>query len=74
MLVDSLVHEDGRELVWLVSEHDCEVKAEPRLAGAGRALLTLDGEPVDGPVSIPAYGVTVLELRTTDTPHQQEEL
>jgi endo-1,4-beta-mannosidase len=70
VLVDGLVHEDGTSFVWLVSEHDDEVKVSP-LTAAG-TLQTLDGDPVGDVVALPAYGVTVLRLVPTDHPPTEE--
>jgi hypothetical protein len=67
VLVDGLVHDDGSHLVWLVSESPEETKVEP-VVETGARLTTLDGESVDGPVALPAYGVTVLRLHPTDDP------
>jgi endo-1,4-beta-mannosidase len=70
VLVDGLEHEDGSRLVWLVSEHPDEVKAEPRIP-EGTSLQALDGSPASLPVQLPPYGVAVLRLvTTTDQPAQ----
>jgi len=59
--VDRLRHEDGREFVWLVSQAAGELTVRPAVAG-GRVLHDLDGAPVEA-VTLPPYGVRVLELR-----------
>ena len=60
VLVDGLVHKDGRRFVWLVSERDVPLAVRPRLPYGGR-LATLEGAPVDE-VELAPYGVAVLEL------------
>jgi len=57
VLVDSLVHEDGREFVFVVSQHSTPVTVTPSVTSGG--LVALDGAPV-GSVSIDPYGVVVL--------------
>jgi endo-1,4-beta-mannosidase len=59
--VDRLQHEDGRTFVWLVSQGREEVTVKPAVTGGG-ALYDLDGTEVDA-VTLPVYGVRVLELR-----------
>jgi hypothetical protein len=59
--VDRLHHEDGRTFVWLVSQGREEVTVKPAVTGGG-ALYDLDGTEVDA-VTLPVYGVRVLELR-----------
>lgn len=59
---DRLLHEDGRTFVWLVSQSRAELSVKPAVA-AGSSLYDLDGVPADT-VTLPAYGVRVLELRT----------
>ena len=55
-------HEDGRELVWCVSQSATEMTATPAVADG--TLRDLDGEPVTQ-VTLPPYGVIVLELVVT---------
>lgn len=71
VLVDSLVHRDGRTFVWLVSESDEELKAEPESA-TGRSLEPIGGgDPVDV-VTLAPYGVTVLQIATpADVPTKE---
>jgi beta-glucosidase len=57
VLVDSLVHEDGREFVFLVSEHAQAVTVSP-IVSEGR-LVTLGGGDARS-VAMAPYGVTVL--------------
>lgn len=57
VFVDSLVHDDGREFVFLVSQHSEPVTVTPSVTSGG--LATLDGAPVHS-VSIDPYGVAVL--------------
>lgn len=59
--VDRLVHEDGRSFVWLVSQSPAELPVKPLVTDG--ALYELDGTPADT-VTLPAYGVRVLELRS----------
>ncbi|MFF4649221.1 cellulase family glycosylhydrolase [Streptomyces sp. NPDC001380] len=59
--VDRLVHEDGRTFVWLVSQGVEELTVKPAVGNG--TLHDLDGAAVDA-VTLPAYGVRVLELRT----------
>ncbi|MFJ6214134.1 cellulase family glycosylhydrolase [Streptomyces sp. NPDC092296] len=59
--VDRLEHEDGRTFVWLVSQAREELTVKPSVASG--ALYELDGTPADA-VTLPVYGVRVLELRT----------
>ncbi|MGA5700487.1 glycoside hydrolase 5 family protein [Peterkaempfera bronchialis] len=58
---DRLIHEDGRTFVWLVSQAREEVTVKPAIAEG--SLYELDGTAVDA-VTLPVYGVRVLELRT----------
>lgn len=60
VFTDTLVHEDGRRFAWFVSEHDAPVTVRPLVGGA--SLRTLDGGTPVTEVSLPAYGVQVLEL------------
>lgn len=57
---DTLVHEDGRRFVWLVSQADAELAVQPRADGALRDLET--GEEC-AEVALEPFGVRVLELR-----------
>jgi endo-1,4-beta-mannosidase len=59
VLVGTMRHEDGRELVWFLSQHPEPLSAEPVL-DRGR-LADLDGAGI-GAVDLPAYGVRVAEL------------
>jgi endo-1,4-beta-mannosidase len=59
--VDRLVHEDGRTFVWLVSQAREEITVKPSVTG-GAALYELDGATAET-VTLPVYGVRVLELR-----------
>ncbi|HYO17248.1 MAG TPA: cellulase family glycosylhydrolase [Dermatophilaceae bacterium] len=65
VLVDGLVHEDGRRFVWLVSEHDGPLVVRPRLMAGCRLVPLEGGEPVDE-VELTAYGVKVLQLTMTE--------
>jgi endo-1,4-beta-mannosidase len=60
--VDRLVHEDGRTFVWLVSQSTAELPVKPLVTDG--ALYELDGTPADT-VTLPGYGVRVLELRSS---------
>jgi hypothetical protein len=65
VLVDGLVHQDGRRFVWLVSQNDGPLRVRPRMP-AGSVLIPLDGgDPVDE-VELGPYGVSVLQLLTTE--------
>jgi endo-1,4-beta-mannosidase len=63
---DTLVHEDGRQFVWLVSQSDEELAVKPALA-TGLTLAGLDGNPVDGAVTLPPFGVGVYQLLGTQS-------
>ncbi|TWP36563.1 beta-mannosidase [Leekyejoonella antrihumi] len=65
VLVDALVHESGRELVWLVSESAEERLVTPQLQDAATLVPLGGGDPV-AEVRLPAYGVQVFELRPAD--------
>ncbi|MFC5907386.1 cellulase family glycosylhydrolase [Streptacidiphilus monticola] len=64
--VDRLVHEDGRQFVFLVSQTRTELTVKPSLAEGG-SLRTLDGTPADQ-LPLPPYGVFVLEWHPLTTP------
>ncbi|WP_433890303.1 cellulase family glycosylhydrolase [Streptomyces sp. CA-111067] len=55
VLVDSLVHRDGRRFYWFVSQSDQPLTFTPR----GAALTGLDGTEA-GEVTLPPFGVRVL--------------
>ena len=57
VFVDSLVHDDGREFVFFVSQHSEPVTVLPSVTSGG--LVTLDGAPLHS-VAIDPYGVAVL--------------
>ncbi len=61
VMVDSVVHADGRRFVFLVSQHAEPIMVTPIL-DAG-ALTSLDGVPV-AQINLDPYGVEVLTLRT----------
>jgi endo-1,4-beta-mannosidase len=61
VLVDGLVHEDGRRFVWLVSERDEPLVVRPHVAGGNRLIPLEGGETVEE-VELAPYGVTVLQL------------
>ena len=63
VLVDGLVHEDGRRFVWLVSERKGPLVVRPRLTAGGR-LVPLGGGDTLEEVELAPYGVKVLELMT----------
>jgi beta-glucosidase len=70
VFVDSLVHDDGREFVVLVSQHDGPVSVDLGPAGGPQTesgnpqtpegWRTLDGDPV-ATLKLDAYGVVVLQ-------------
>jgi endo-1,4-beta-mannosidase len=62
---DTLVHEDGRRFVWLVSQSEEELAVKPALA-AGLTLGGLDGAPRDASVVLPPFGVGVYRLLGTE--------
>ena len=57
VFVDSLVHDDGREFVFVVSQHSKPITVAPSVTSG--TLVTLEGAPAPS-VSIDPYGVTVL--------------
>jgi endo-1,4-beta-mannosidase len=61
--VDSLVHESGDRLVWLINHGPDELGVKPVVAGDA-TLRTRSGDPVATPVPLPPYGVAVLRLTT----------
>jgi endo-1,4-beta-mannosidase len=61
--VDILVHEDGRQFVWLVSQAAEAVTVKPTLA-AGFGLTRLDGN-VAGAVTMESFGIEVFFLGRT---------
>jgi hypothetical protein len=65
VLVDGLVHQDGRRFVWLVSESDGPLRVRPRLSAGGR-LIPLGGGDTVEEVELAPYGVTVLQLMTME--------
>lgn len=67
VLVDGLVHADGRRFVWLVSESDEPVTARPSTP-AGMCLRPVlpDGVDPSGAVVLSPYGVKVMELVTCE--------
>lgn len=58
--VDRVEHEDGRTFVWLVSQSCEEITVKPAVRDGGE-LRDPDGTPA-GSVTLPPYGVSVLEL------------
>jgi endo-1,4-beta-mannosidase len=58
---DILVHQDGTRLAWLVSQAAEPVAVKPQLA-AGLRLCDLDGDAVNGEVSLVPFGVRVFRL------------
>ena len=66
VLVDGLVHQDGRRFVWLVSESDGPLRVRPRLSTGGR-LIPLGGGDTVEEVELGPYGVTVLQLTTMES-------
>jgi len=65
VLVDGLVHEDGRRFVWLVSERDAPLVVRPRLPAGSRLVPLGGGDPV-GEVELAPYGARVLQLMTME--------
>jgi hypothetical protein len=61
VLVDGLVHQDGRRFVWLVSERDTPLVVRPRVLAGFRLVPLGGGDPVEE-VELAAYGVKVLQL------------
>jgi endo-1,4-beta-mannosidase len=59
--VDTLVHDSGELLVWLVNHGHDELAVKPTVTGPA-PLRTLGGADLDGPVRLAPYGVTVLRL------------
>jgi hypothetical protein len=58
---DVLVHTDGTQFAWLVSQAAEIVTVKPVLGG-GLSLRTLDGEVIGESVSLPPFGVSVFRL------------
>jgi endo-1,4-beta-mannosidase len=58
---DTLVHQDGTRLLWLVSQAAEPVAVKPQLA-AGLRLCALDGGAANGAVTIASFGVSVFRL------------
>ncbi len=65
VLVDGLVHRDGRRFVWFVSEHEGPIVVHPRVMAGARLIPLGGGDPVRQ-VDLAPYGVTVLQLTTTE--------
>ena len=62
VLVDGLVHADGRRFVWIVSQSSDALTVDPVLADADDQLIELDtGAPVTK-VKLAPYGVQVLQV------------
>lgn len=68
VLVDGLVHHDGRRFLWLVSQSDGPLMVRPRLP-AGAQLVPFGGGDAVGQVELAPYGVAVLQLSTTEDEH-----
>lgn len=64
VMVDSLIHPDGRRFVFLISQHADPVMVAPITDGG--TLIDLDGATVND-VSLDPYGVEVLTLTTATT-------
>lgn len=58
---DVLVHADGTQFAWLVSQAAEAVTVKPVL-GPGLTLRTLDGNAMGESVTLPPFGVSVLRL------------
>jgi hypothetical protein len=65
VLVDGLVHEDGRRFVWLVSERDSSLVVRPRSMAGTRLVPLGGGDPVEK-VELAPYGIRVLQLTTME--------
>jgi hypothetical protein len=63
VLVDGLVHEDGRRFVWFVSEREVPLVVRPAVQSGGWLTPLGGGEAVEA-VELAPYGVRVLELVT----------
>ena len=59
VLVGRMTHEDGREFVWFVSQHEKATTAVPAVRRG--TLVSLDGGKLSE-VELPPYGVLVAEL------------
>ena len=62
VLVDGLVHADGRRFTWLVSESAEPLTVRPMPADAATTLTDPGGATAVGDVDLEPYGVRVLEL------------
>ncbi|MER6993941.1 cellulase family glycosylhydrolase [Saccharopolyspora hirsuta] len=63
VFADALVHRDGRVFAWLVSQHDQEVSVVP--TAPGRSVRELGTGEELAEVTLPAYGVRVVELKSS---------
>jgi len=61
VLVDGLVHQDGRRFVWLVSERDTPLLVRPQVPAGGWLVPLGGGDPIEE-VELAPYGVRVLQL------------
>jgi endo-1,4-beta-mannosidase len=61
VLVDGLVHADGRRFAWLTSLHDAPLTVRPRTVSRTHLADLATATPVDR-VTLPPYGVRVLQL------------
>ena len=65
VLVDGLVHQDGRRFLCLVSEGDAPLTVRPRLTAGSQLIPLGGGDPVEE-VELAPSGERVLQMTTTE--------
>ncbi|MCJ7826974.1 MAG: beta-mannosidase, partial [Demequinaceae bacterium] len=60
--VGEMIHEDGRRFVWFINLSGTSVAVTPKIAGSG-PLVPLGGQGSVTSVSLPPFGVEILEKR-----------
>lgn len=66
VLVDLLVHKDGRWFVWLISESYETVSVTPKIPEGTRLIGLCGEEALSFPIELPAFGVEVYRLDEQD--------
>jgi endo-1,4-beta-mannosidase len=62
ILVDTVLHADGTEFVWLVSENQEATSVSPNFPEACVLVDLESGQQLEDPAELPAYGVRVFRL------------
>jgi len=62
VLVDSLVHEDGTQFVWLISEAEHPLTVTPVLPGSMGLVDLLTHEPAPATIELSSLGVNVYRV------------